>query len=109
MTAVRTFVLAAAMSMGFAGAAFARGEVFTIQLEAPAAQSQIIAQNTVWSCEGNTCVARPNHAATARSCRQFAREAGVRVTAYGPENDPLSSDELARCNGDEAATLQAQN
>jgi hypothetical protein len=43
-----------------------------------------------------------------RACRQFVREAGVRVAAYGPEGGELSADELARCNG-ETPTVQAAN
>jgi hypothetical protein len=96
------------MSAGFAGAAFARGEVATIRLAAPSAGGQVIAINTLWNCEDDTCRARPNHAITVRACRQFLREAGAgtRVIAHGDESRALSGDELARCNGD---TLEARN
>lgn len=106
MSALRSIVLAAVISTGFAGAAFARDAVFTVQLAAPAAESQVIALNTVWNCEGDTCLARPDHASTVRSCRQFVRESGARVIAYGPAGNELTAEELARCNG-ETATLQA--
>ncbi len=111
MSALRSLVLATVISVGFAGAASARDPVFTAKLETPvAAATRVIAMNTLWSCEGDTCLARPDHAATVRSCRQFVREAGgVRVTAYGSEADQLTAAELARCNGDATQTEQAAN
>ena len=105
MSVLRSLVLAAVISTGFVGTAFAR-DVFTVRLAAPAAESQVITLNTVWNCEGDTCLARPTHASTVRSCRQFVRESGARVIAYGPAGSELNADELARCNG-ETATLPA--
>lgn len=110
MSAVRSIVIAALASVSFIGAAHAR-EVFTVRVQAPISETQVITQNTLWTCAGDTCRARPNHAATVRSCRQFARETGARVVAYGPEGGELTADELARCNGENApaATHQASN
>ena len=109
MTAVRTLFLAAILGVGFAGVAHARGgAVFTATLEAPAQESRVIVQNAIWDCSADTCVARPNHAATVRSCRQFVRESGARVTAYGSPERQLTSEELSRCNGD-ASVQQARN
>lgn len=99
MTAFRTLALAAALSMGFAGTALARNPTFTATLSAPAAQARVIAQNTIWTCEGDTCVARASHAVSVRACRQLVRQAGVSVTAYGTPERQLSADEIARCNG----------
>lgn len=109
MTALRTFAIAAALSLGFAGSALARDAVFRVTLDTPTQETRVIAQNTIWTCEGDTCVARPDHAASVRACRQLARELGVRITAYGPDDEPLTADELARCNGDAPATQQARN
>lgn len=106
--AAKTVLIAALFGAAFAGTAFARDQVFTARLEAAAASSQVIAQNTAWSCEGDTCRAVARHDATVRACRQFVREAGQRVVAYGPEGAELSAEEIARCNG-ETATQQAQN
>lgn len=108
MSALRSLFVAAVLSTAFVGAANAGDTVFTAKLEAPAEASRVITLNTVWSCEGDTCSARPNHASTVRSCRQFAREVGGRVVAYGPAGAELSADEIARCNG-ESATVQARN
>ena len=110
MSVVRSLVLAAVLSAGFVGAAYARDQVFTVKLAQPVAEhTRVIAVNTLWNCDGDTCVARANHASTVRSCRQFVHQAGdVRVTAYGPAGSELTADELARCNG-ESATQQAQN
>ncbi len=108
MNTVRSILFAAVASFAITGNAFARDAVFSAKLEAPAPeQTRVIVQNAVWICRGDTCLARPGHASTVRSCRQFVREIGVRVSAYGPENDQLSADEIARCNGDSGAQ-QAQ-
>jgi hypothetical protein len=108
---VRSIVLAAVLSTAFVVPAFARDAVFTVKLEAPvAAQTRVIAQNEVWTCGGDTCLARVDHDVTVRACRQFVREAGdVRITSYGTDGRELSADEIARCNGDTVATQQAQN
>lgn len=108
MSAIRTLVIAAVFAAGMTGAALARDPVFTVRTEAPVAASQVIAQNTVWRCDGDTCLARPSHAATVRACRQFVRESGARVVAYGPAGAELSADEIARCNRD-TETQQARN
>jgi len=108
MNAVRTIALAVALSVGFAGAALARNPVFTATLDTPSQQTRVIAQNAIWNCEGETCVARADHAVSVRACRQLVRETGGRVTAYGSEARQLSADELARCNG-ETITQQASN
>jgi hypothetical protein len=111
MSVIRSLVLAAVISAGLTAPAFARDPVFTVKLAAPVAeQTQVIAQNTLWNCDGDTCLARADHAVSVRACRQFIREAGdVRVTAYGTEGRELTADELARCNGETVATQQAQN
>jgi len=109
MSVLRTIVLAAVISAGFSGAAFARDPIFTVKLESPVAEhTRVIANNAVWSCTGDTCVARASHA-NVRACRQFVRESGARVVAYGAEGDELTADEIARCNGDAAPALQVEN
>jgi hypothetical protein len=109
MNAVRTIVLAAALSVGFAGAALARDTVLTATLDTPAQSARVIAQDTLWSCEGETCVARASHAVSVRACRQFVRETGGQVTAYGSDERQLTAAEIARCNGETLATQQASN
>lgn len=111
MSIIRTTIIAALLSAGFAGAAYARDPVATARLEAPiAGQTQLIAVNTLWTCDGDTCQARPGHAISVRSCRQFLRFAGegARIVSYGTEARALSADELARCNRD-SQTLEARN
>lgn len=100
MSALRSIVAAAVISAAFTAPAFAR-DLYTIKLSAPVAeQTRIIALNTIWDCNGDTCVARADHGANVRSCRQFVRQSnGLRVASYGNETDQLSADELARCNG----------
>lgn len=107
MTTFKSVVLAAVLSTAFAGAAYAQGSTFTARVDGQA-QARIIASNTMWNCSGDTCVAHPNHSVSVHACRQFAHQAGVRVTAYGSEQQQLSSDELARCNN-EQNVQQARN
>lgn len=110
MSMIRTLAVAAIFVASVSGIAQARDQVITARLAAPAAESQLIADNAVWTCEGDNCVARVSQEANVRACRQFAREAGVAVTFYGVEGNQLSSDELARCNADIAPqTQQARN
>ncbi|MEQ1617751.1 MAG: hypothetical protein ABL883_05355 [Terricaulis sp.] len=109
MISTRSIVLSAIASVVLIGPAFARDPVFTARIEAPLATGdRVIAQNAIWSCDGDTCRARPNHGVSVRACRQFVRESGARVTAYGSEGRELSADEIARCNG-EASGQQARN
>jgi len=109
MSIIRSILVAAVASASFAGVAYARGEVFTARLVTPVTeQTRVIAVNTLWTCNGDTCLARPNHAASVRSCRQFVRQTGARIVSYGPEGGQLSAAEIARCNG-EAETQQAAN
>ena len=111
MSVLRSLVLAAVLSAGFAAPALARDPVFTVKLEAPVSEpTRVIAQNAIWNCDGDTCLARADHAVSVRACRQFVREAGdVRVVSYGTDGRELSADEIARCNGETLATQQAQN
>lgn len=109
MSAVKALLVASLASVAFSGAAFARDAVFTAKLEAPVSErTRVIALDTIWTCNGDTCRARADHAVSVRSCRQFVRESGARVTAYGPEGSELTADEIARCNGD-TVTQQARN
>lgn len=105
MSALRSIVAAAVLSAAFAAPAFAR-DVYTIRLATPVAEAtRVIALNTIWDCSGDTCLARADHGANVRSCRQFVRQSnGLRIASYGAEGDQLNADEVARCNGE---TLQA--
>ncbi len=104
----KTIVIAAVFGFGMTGSAFARDQVFTARLATPVAErTEVIAENTLWRCDADSCQAVARHAATVRTCRQFVREAGP-VLAYGAAGDELTEEELARCNGDAATTQQAQ-
>jgi hypothetical protein len=108
--AAKTLLIAALFGAGLTGAAFARDQVFTARLATPVAeQTRVIALNALWSCEGDACRASVRHDASVRACRQFVREAGQAVTAYGPEGGELNAEEIARCNGETGATQEARN
>jgi len=106
----KTALIAALFAASFTGVAFAQDKTVTARLSAPVAQTtRIIAQDTIWTCSGDTCVAMSHRDATAHECRTFVRQAHVAVTAYGTDDQQLSADELARCNGDAGQTQQARN
>jgi hypothetical protein len=105
----RTFVIAALFGVGLAGAAFARDQVVTAKLVQPVAQStQVIADQALWRCEGDTCRAMVRHDPTVRACRQLVRETGA-VASYGPEDAKFSTDEIERCNAYAPNAQQARN
>ncbi|MGE0828490.1 MAG: hypothetical protein AB7O04_03965 [Hyphomonadaceae bacterium] len=84
------------LSLAAAGAAHA-DDVFTARLQAPTTEARVVARSAVWTCEGEVCRARPNHAASVSACRALVREVGA-VSAYGPEAAPLSDEQLSACN-----------
>jgi hypothetical protein len=106
----KSVLVASVLVLSLGGVAHARDQVFSARLANPTAERvEIIAQDTLWRCEADSCQAVARHSPTVRACRQFVREAGP-VVSYGPAGDELSADELARCNGAAAgATVTAQN
>jgi hypothetical protein len=109
MTA-KTIVITAFFTLSLSGAAFARDQVVSAHLTAPTTQTQLVASAALWTCAEQTCVARTSQSATVRTCRQFVREIGAPVSAFGPESAQLTEDQLAQCNeGFVAQTQQAQN
>lgn len=88
-----------AAAAGFAllsGAAYA-GDLATVKLAAPVTkETKVIADNAVFSCEGDTCTAL-TRTVTVRGCRAIADQAGV-VVSYAADDKTLSADELAKCN-----------
>lgn len=110
MNALRSIVAAAVMSAAFVAPAMAR-DLYTIKLAVPVAeQTRIIALNTIWDCNGDTCLARADHGVNVRSCRQFVRQAdGLRIASYSSASQQLSADEISRCNGEtyQASTGQS--
>ena len=60
----------------------------------------IIVENSVWRCDGDTCVGRvfDTPLLRHRSCRSIARQAGG-VTRFRTNSGELGPAELARCNG----------
>jgi hypothetical protein len=94
---LKALSVAAIGVLAYAGAAYAQGDIFTAKLQAPTSEDRIVARSTVWNCQGDTCVARPDHAASVSACRAFVREAGA-VVAYGPAERQLTAEQLAACN-----------
>ena len=105
----KTALVAVLFAASFSGAALAQDKTVTARLAAPLAQpTRIIAQNTIWTCSGDSCVAISHRDPTAHECRVFVRSARQAVVAYGAEDQQLSADELARCNDDATQAQQAR-
>ena len=105
---LKTILVAAFLSAGLAGAAYAQDQIFTAKLSAPAAHTRLVADNTVWTCQGDTCRAIVHHSSTVYGCHQLERVAGPLI-AYGPDNAAMSDSDLAQCNGaPQTQTAQVQ-
>lgn len=101
---LKAAAVAAALTAFTAGAAFA-GDVFTARLQGAAADNQIVARSTVWTCADDTCRARANYAPSVSACRSFVREAGP-VVSFGTAEAQLTEEQLTACN---AASHQVRN
>lgn len=64
----------------------------------PVKDSRVVAGNTVWSCQGTTCVARQTGVRPGRLCRDLQRKAGT-IVAFTVAGEQLDAEALARCNG----------
>jgi hypothetical protein len=90
-------IFAAVALFAVAGVAQAK-DVVTAKLEKPVAETvRVIASNSVWTCEGDTCRTVLQRAMTARACGQLAKEVG-RVTSFGATDRALPEAEIAACN-----------
>ena len=107
-TMTRTILAAAAFASLAATPALARDRDFSARLATPVSEhTRVIAERTVWQCEGDTCRAVADHPSTVRTCRSFVREAGP-VTAYGFAGGELNAEQLAQCNAS-ARQARAEN
>ena len=106
---LRTLAAAAILSASFAAPAFAG--TINVALQAPvAAKTKVVAGGAVFSCVEATCVTAnaPSRALTAAACKAIVKEVGA-VTAFSGDRKALAADDLARCNGETGAALQASN
>ncbi len=89
------FALAAALSVGLAGAAFAGGNVSAALNTGVAKPTEFLAGDTLWNCTDKACLVRTMGADTDSwlECRKFAHVVG-KVTSYGSLDDT----KLAMCN-----------
>jgi hypothetical protein len=102
------FVAAALVGVSFASAAEAREQVISARLTAPITATRVIADNSIWTCAGDSCQARAS--ASVHSCRQFVREANALVVSYAD----LTQEQIAACNLSSSASrggeaMQARN
>lgn len=67
-------------------------------LAEPVKDARVVAGNTLWSCQGTTCVARQTGVRPGRLCRDLQRKAGT-IVAFTVAGEQLTAEALARCNG----------
>ena len=88
-----------------------RPGTINVSLSTPvAAKTKIVAGGAVFTCAYANCIAQnaPSRALTAATCKAVVKEVGP-VAAFGTERKTLAADDLARCNGEAGAALQAAN
>lgn len=64
--------------------------------QAPEARTAVI-RSAPWTCEGDSCATNSARSRPANVCPQVARELG-QVTAFTVDGEPISDEELSRCN-----------
>lgn len=103
---LRILAAATALSLAFAGAAYADGKIVVTLKQPVAAKTKIVAGGAVFSCEGTTCVASaaPSRTDTAKGCKALSKEVGE-IATFGT----LSSEDLAKCGPAARSTQQAAN
>ena len=100
---LKSFMLAAALSLVTASGAFAdEGDpMASAALAKPVARAtQVIAGGVVWSCKEQTCSgpATADRTFSVSACKALVKEVGA-VTSYGVDTRQLKADELQRCVG----------
>ncbi len=95
---LQTLAAVAALSLAFAGSAYADGKVVAT-LKAPvAAKTKVLAGGAVFVCEGVTCTALSvsDRTVTTAGCKDLAKAVGAVASLGGAKS--LSDANLAKCN-----------
>lgn len=80
-----------------APAAASQATPYVATLAEAAGDGRVVAGNTLWLCQGTSCVARESGSRPGRLCRDLQRKAGT-ITAFVVDRKPLDAEALARCN-----------
>ena len=91
---IRSLPLIAALSMALPGAAMAAD--YRATAAAPAA-AKLITRTASWTCAGPTCTARTDSSRPVVVCQGLAKKLGT-IEAFLVDGQPLSADELVKCN-----------
>ena len=89
------YALAAAVALSLSSAAFAETPVTATLSSAVAKPTELLANDTLWTCVEKNCVVKTKGADSDSwlECRKFVKQAG-KVTAYGS----LDDSKIAMCN-----------
>ncbi|WP_340643833.1 hypothetical protein [Phenylobacterium sp.] len=99
---------AAAVTLSFAGGAFAAADVVTAKLATPVAEkTKFIAGGAVFLCEGDACVASAPSSQTyaAATCKVVAKNVGA-IASFGIGGKTLAAEKLEACNASAASATQ---
>ncbi|MDB5670651.1 MAG: putative secreted protein [Alphaproteobacteria bacterium] len=70
---------------------------YRAELAAPAVAERIVVRDTVWHCEGGTCVGPKSNSIPAVLCAALVRETGP-VRSFAVDGRPLPAEQLEKCN-----------
>lgn len=70
---------------------------YSATLAQPLAKANLVTRNTIWKCNGTTCVAPKSGARPQIMCELMAREAGA-LQAFTVEGNAFDAAALEKCN-----------
>lgn len=94
---MRLFLTASTLLLAATPAMAQANGYYSATLAQPAAKSSLVTRNTIWKCDGATCVAAKNGARPQIMCELVAREAGA-LQAFVVEGNAFDAAALEKCN-----------
>jgi hypothetical protein len=93
---IRRLVLPAAFA-ALAAPASANTNQYRAELGAPSPVQRFVVRDLVWSCAGDSCVARQTTSLPATDCSALAAKVGA-LRSFSVADRPLPADALEKCN-----------
>jgi hypothetical protein len=94
---MRLPLIASALILAATPAVAQANGYYSATLAQPAEKTSLVTRNTIWKCNGTTCVAPKNGARPQIMCELVAREAGA-LQAFTVEGDAFDAAALEKCN-----------
>ncbi len=97
LLALAALTTSAVLFVGTATPAFAGASVYRMVAVSPVEATRIIVKDSLWSCDGNSCVASNVTSRPVVICAAAAKKIG-QIESFTVNGVALSADELAKCN-----------